>query len=186
MSLGIHLDGQCRPEAPDKVYNHNEHGNRAERWGNSNLVNSNWRQVKISHLRQKLKSLRRQFKMAKEEDRSALSELTNIRKRLISLRVEWHRRNGKERAWKRNALIGNPFGFTKKLLGEKWSGHLTCPVEEIDNHLLTTFSDTLRDLDLGPCRDLVEPPEPGTQFDSVETTLKEWEDCNWRKTQKTS
>ncbi|RXN22987.1 reverse transcriptase [Labeo rohita] len=117
----------------------------AERFGveerrDSNPAKLNRREAKISQLRQELKSLRCQFKMAKEEERTALSELTNIiRKRLISLRrAEWHRRRGKERARKRSAFIGNPFGFTKKLLGQKRSGHLACPVEEIDNHLHAT------------------------------------------------
>ncbi|XDV27663.1 hypothetical protein PO909_031163 [Leuciscus waleckii] len=150
-----------------------------ERRGDSNPAKLNRREAKISQLRQELKSLRRQFKMAKEEERTALSELTNIiRKRLISLRrAERHRRKGKERARKRSAFIGNPFGFIKKLLGQKRSGHLACPVEEIDNHLHATFSDTLRDHDLGPCRDLVAPPEPGTQFDCAEPTLKEVEEA---------
>lgn len=35
----------------------------------------------------------------------------------------------------------------------------------------------MRDHDLGPCRDLVAPPEPGTQFDSAEPTLKEVEEA---------
>lgn len=146
-----------------------------ERRGDRNPAKLNRGEVKISQLRQELKSLRRQFKMAKEEERMALSELTNIiRKRLISLRrTEWHRRKGKERARKRSAFIGNPFGFTKKLLGQKRSGHLACPVEEIDNHLHATFSDTLRDLDLGPCRDLVV----STQFNSTEPTMKEVEEA---------
>lgn len=150
-----------------------------ERRGDRNPAKLNRREAKISQLRQELKSLRRQFKMAKEEERTALSELTNIiRKRLISLRrAERHRRKGKERARKRSAFIGNPFSFIKKLLGQKRSGHLACPVEEIDNHLHATFSDTLRDHDLEPCRDLVAPPEPGIQFDSAEPTLKEVEEA---------
>ncbi|XP_070689483.1 uncharacterized protein [Pempheris klunzingeri] len=88
-------------------------------------------------LRQELKSLRCQFKAAKEEERPALSELTNIvRKKLITLRrAEWHRRKGKERARKQSAFIGNPFAFTKRLLGQKRSSHLACPVGEIDHHL---------------------------------------------------
>ncbi|KAK0152038.1 hypothetical protein N1851_006609 [Merluccius polli] len=140
-----------------------------ERRGDSNPAKLHQREAKISQLRQELKSLRRQFKLAKEEERTALSELTNIiRKRLISLRrAERHRRKGKERARKHSAFIGNPFGFTKKLLGQKRSGHLACPVEKIDNHLHATFSDTLRDHNLGPCRDLVAPVKSlGKIFDS--------------------
>lgn len=145
-----------------------------ERQGASNPAKLNRQEAKISQLRQELKSLNRQFKVAKEDERTALSEPTNIiRKRLISLRkAEWHLRKAKEMARKSNAFIGNPFGFTKKLLGQKRSGHLACPVE-IDHHFHTTFDDTLRDHELGPCREVVAPPEPATQFNSAEPTLME-------------
>lgn len=145
----------------------------------SNPAKPNRREAKISQLRQELKSPRRQFRMAKEEERNALAELTNIiRKRLMSLRrAEQNRRKGKERARQRSAFFGNPFDFAKKLLGQKRSGHLACPVEEIDNHLHATFSDISRDRDLGPCRGLVTPPEPGIQFNSAEPTLTEVEEA---------
>lgn len=56
----------------------------------------NWQEIKISQLRQEQKSLRRQFKAAKEEERTALSELGEIlRRRLITLsQAEWHQRKG--------------------------------------------------------------------------------------------
>ncbi|XP_061896833.1 uncharacterized protein LOC133645919 [Entelurus aequoreus] len=140
-----------------------------------NPAKLNRREVKISELRQELKSLRRQFKAAKEEERTPLSELTNIvRKKLITLRrAEWHRRRGKEKARKRSAFIGNPFTFTKRLLGQKRSGHLACPVEEIDHHLNATFSDSSRDQELGPSEALVTPADPVSQFNSDEPTLAE-------------
>lgn len=143
--------------------------------GASNPAKLNRREVKIGQLRQELKSLRCQFKAAKEEERPALSELTNIiRKKLIMLRrAERHRRKGKERAWKRSAFIGNPFAFTKRLLGQKRSGHLACPVEEINQHLNTTFSDTSRDQEPGLCKALVTPAEPVSQFNSAEPTQAE-------------
>ena len=144
-----------RPETPDYVHRHYEHRSRAL-WCSR-------------------KSLRRHFKAAEGEERTALSELTNIlRKRLITLRrAEWHRRKGKERARKRSAFIGNTFIFIKKLLGQKRSGHLSCPVEEINHHLNITFSDAFRDQELGPCKGLVTPPEPATQCNYDEPTLTE-------------
>ncbi|KAK0148843.1 hypothetical protein N1851_010754 [Merluccius polli] len=101
----------------------------------------NNRANKIHQLRQELKSLRRRFKEAREEERGPLAELRNIlRKRLMTLRrAEWHRRRRKERARKRAAFIANPFGFTKQLLGKKRSGQLTCSKAEIDLHLRDTF-----------------------------------------------
>ncbi|TWW68228.1 hypothetical protein D4764_19G0000260 [Takifugu flavidus] len=132
-------------------------------------------ELKISQLRQELKTLKRQFRAAREEERDALSELRQIlRRKLITLRrAEWHRRKGKERAKKRKAFITNPFSFTKRLLGQKKSGNLTCPVEEINHHLNITFSDPLREQDLGPCEALVKQPEPVVQFNTTEPTLKE-------------
>lgn len=135
----------------------------------------NRRELKICHLRQELKTLKRQFRAAKKEERDALSELRHIlRTKLITLRrAEWHRRKGKERARKRKAFITNPFSFTKKLLGQKKSGSLVCPVDEINHHLNITFSDPSREQDLGPCEVLVNPPEPGVQFVTAEPTLNE-------------
>ncbi|XP_062872774.1 uncharacterized protein LOC134334411 [Trichomycterus rosablanca] len=139
----------------------------------------NRRELKISHLRQELKILKRQFRAANEEERGALSELRQIlRSKLITLgRAEWHRRKGKERAKKRKAFITNPFSFTKRLLGQKNSGTLKCSVEDINHHLKTTFSDPLREQDLGPCEALVKPPVPVVQFNTAEPTLKEVKDA---------
>lgn len=75
----------------------------------------NNRASKIHQLRQELKSLRRQYKEAREEERGPLEELCSIiRKKLTTLRrAEWHRRRRKERARKRAAFLANPFGVTK-------------------------------------------------------------------------
>ncbi|KAI8506911.1 hypothetical protein Bbelb_153500 [Branchiostoma belcheri] len=138
-------------------------------------VKPNRREAKIRQHRQELKSLRRRFKVSTGEERAALAELTHsLRGKIRTLRrAEYHRRRGRERARKRSAFISNPFGFTKRLLGQKRSGTLNCSVEEINSYLCTTFSDAARDADLGPCSLLVSSPEPETQFDSTEPTLKE-------------
>ncbi|TWW79888.1 hypothetical protein D4764_10G0009180 [Takifugu flavidus] len=143
-----------------------------ERPARKESARPNRREHKISQLRQELKTLKRQFRAASEEERNALSELRQILRRKLR-RAEWHRRKGKERAKKRKAFITNPFSFTKRLLGQKKSGSLTCPVEEINHHLNITFSDPLREQDLGPCEALVKRPEPVVQFNTTEPTLKE-------------
>lgn len=76
-------------------------------------------------------------------------------------RAEWHTRQRKERARKQAGFLANPFGLTKQQLGQKRSGHLTCPKDEIDHHLRETLSDEARDLDLGHCKALIIPPAPG-------------------------
>lgn len=50
---------------------------------------------------------------------------------------------------------------------------LTYPIVEINHHLSITFSDPLREQDLGPCEALVNPPEPVVQFNITDPTLKE-------------
>ena len=37
------------------------------------------------------------------------------------------------------AFIENPFGFTKKLLGQKSDGNLVCSNEELELHLQNTY-----------------------------------------------
>lgn len=64
----------------------------------------------------------------------------------------------------------NPFGITKKLLGEKHSGQLSCPEEDINRHLRNTYG--MREQDLGHCEALIRPPEPCTLFNTSEPTLK--------------
>lgn len=97
-----------------------------------------------------------------------------VRRRLTTLRwAEWHRKKVKERARKRKAFISNPFGFTKRLLGQKKSGNLMCTADEMNYHLRVTFSDSAREQDLGPCEKLIKPPEPAAQFNISGPTLKE-------------
>ncbi|XP_073731592.1 uncharacterized protein [Misgurnus anguillicaudatus] len=139
------------------------------------VAEPNRREVKISQLRSELRLLRRQFKAARDEEKAGLAELRHtLRKRLTTLRrAEWHRRRGKERVRKRVAFISNPFGFTKKILGQKRSGQLECTEEEVNKHLSATYSDSARDKDLGPCKKLITPPEPTSTFNTREPTLKE-------------
>lgn len=81
----------------------------------------NQREVKISQLRQDLRSLKRQYKAAKEEERMALAELREVvRRRLTTLRqAEWHRKKGKERDRKCRAFISNPFASLRDSWGRR-------------------------------------------------------------------
>ena len=135
----------------------------------------NRRATAIRSLRKELKDLTRQYKRAREEEKAALSQLRSIiRKKLTGLRrAEWHRRRARERTRKRAAFISNPFGFTKKLLGQKRNGQLKCSKGEIDSHLASTYGDDRRDDNLGPCPTLISVPDPTTSFNEKEPTLKE-------------
>ncbi len=88
-------------------------------------------------------------------------------------RAEFYR---KERAGKRGAFLANPFKLTKQLLGQKRAGRLTCSKDAINDHLKTTYSDSIREQPLGPCDALITPPEPSSDFDLKEPHLREVED----------
>nr|XP_055028991.1 uncharacterized protein LOC129418090 [Misgurnus anguillicaudatus]XP_055035306.1 uncharacterized protein LOC129423146 [Misgurnus anguillicaudatus] len=155
----------------------------AERFGikvpkAQNIARPNRRETKISQLRKELKALNRQYKRASEEEKPALTELRDIlRQKLISLRrAERHRRRGRERARKRMAFIANPFSFVKQLLGQKRSGTLQCPKEEVNQYLSDKYSDSRREENLPTCRELPTPPEPSFQFNIKEPTLAEVRD----------
>ncbi|XP_049337547.1 uncharacterized protein LOC125802987 [Astyanax mexicanus] len=141
----------------------------------------NRREARISQLRKELKALKHQYRKSgnQEEERPALVELRSIlRQKLISLRrAECHRKKGRERARKRTAFVANPFGFTKRLLGQKQNGTLVCPKEEMDQHLCDTYSDRRREEELPPCRELIIPPDPSVQFNIKEPTLAEVRDA---------
>lgn len=91
-----------------------------ERKEKKGISKENRRELKIKQFRSELKTLRKQYKIAKPEERQPLRELRDlIRLKMKSLRrAEWHRRRRKERAKKRMAFLSNPFNFTKNLLGE--------------------------------------------------------------------
>lgn len=137
--------------------------------------NPNRREQKITQLRQELRKLRSQYRKASEVDKAALAELRSVvRGRLTTLRcAEWHWRRGREKARKCSAFILNAFVFTKKLLGQKRSGHLSCPEEEVNLFLSNTYRDRMRERDLGHCDTLISPPQPSSSFNIKEPTLKE-------------
>ncbi|XP_053183947.1 LOW QUALITY PROTEIN: uncharacterized protein LOC128367182 [Scomber japonicus] len=135
----------------------------------------NRRAEEIHQLRKELRKLTKQFKAADEEEKPPLAELQHtIRKRLMTLRrAEWHRRRRIERARKRTSFLSDPFGFTKRLLGQKRSGRLDCSKEEVDHFLHNTLSDPDREQELGQQAALVDVPTPLVEFNISEPTWKE-------------
>lgn len=59
------------------------------------------------------------------------------------------------------------------MLGQKRSGVLIGPDEVVSRDLSDTYSDSCREKVLAPCRELITPPTPFTQFNIKETTLAE-------------
>lgn len=139
------------------------------------LHSKNHREERIHNIRQEMKTLKRQYKQAGDEERTGLAQLMCILRKKIRIlrRAEWHRRRRRERARRRAAFITNPFKFTKELLGQKRSGQLVCTKEEIDHHLKETYSDPAREQELGECSTLIDPVGPSVQFNMAELQLKE-------------
>ena len=100
-------------------------------------------------------------------EQTPIAELRDIvRDKLTKLRrAECHR--------KRTAFIANPFGFAKMLLGDKRSGRLNCPVEEVNSYLNGTLSDPERNKNLGDNELLIIPEPPASEFDLREPSWKE-------------
>ena len=135
----------------------------------------NRRAEKIKKIRGELRSLKKQHAATGSEVRPALEELRGLlRVKLKALRrAEWHKQRGKERARKRTNFIANLFGFARKLLGDKRSGILESPVEEINAHLSNTFSDPSRDVELVNINSLISPEPPSVEFNDKPPTWKE-------------
>lgn len=70
--------------------------------------------------------------------------------------AECPRRRGKKEVHKHSTFIANPYRFTKKLLGQKHRGHMSCPEDGINCYM--------REQDLGQCAALISPPETSTLF----------------------
>ena len=130
---------------------------------------------KNKKIRGELRSLKKQHVAAGPEVWPALEEIRGLLRAKIKAirRAEWHRRRGDERVRKRTNFIANPFGFARKLLGDKRSGMLESPEEEINAHLSNTFSDPSRDVELGNINSLISPEQPSVEFNDKPPTWKE-------------
>ena len=70
-------------------------------------------------------------------------------------------------------LHSKPFQFTKKLLWDKQSGRLSCPQQEVEDHLRNTHSSPNREEGLGDPDTLLNPEPLSTGFDDAEHRLQE-------------
>lgn len=80
----------------------------------------------------------KQYKGAREGDKATLAALRNTEEGAGP--PHWHRSMGRDRARKWGVFGANLFQFTKKLLGQNWSGHLACLKEEMDCFLNSTYT----------------------------------------------
>ncbi|CAM4733730.1 unnamed protein product [Leuciscus chuanchicus] len=108
------------------------------------------RQRQIKELREELKTLKRRWREASDEERAALNEISReMRKRLIQLRsAETTREKQREKRRKRKAFFNNPFQFTADLLGKPKGGTLSCAKEEIEDSVAAAHGDSSRSIPL--------------------------------------
>ncbi|RXN33230.1 reverse transcriptase [Labeo rohita] len=107
-----------------------------------------------------------------------MTELRNIGqgKLTTTRRAEWHRKRSKERARRRAEFIANPFGLTRRLLGQKCSGRLNYTPDEVNKYLSTSYSDIARDQDLEEAEEAEE-----AEGEDVEVKKLEEEDVEVKK-----
>ena len=137
----------------------------------------NRRENDIRQLRSDIKRLRKRFRTSLEEEKPAIAELTAVnREKLRSLRrAENHRRNRRERRRKRARFTSNPFRYVSKMLGDKRSGNLDKPKEEVEEYLRLTHSDPNRNDDLEENDTVMRPSDPSTPFDDSLLKFKEFQ-----------
>ena len=134
----------------------------------------NRRAKKVQDLRRELRALKKKYKQASDGEHQPLTDLREIfRAKLTTIRkAEWHRRRRKERARKRTSFLTDPFGFAKKLLGDKRSGQLNYPTEDLNTYLRDHLSDPEMDKELGNLKAVIRPHQLTTKFDLEEPSLK--------------
>ncbi|CAC5377735.1 unnamed protein product [Mytilus coruscus] len=135
-------------------------GIEEQKKGKSQAMKENRRVSEIAKLRREQRNLTKCYKKAEGKNTNA-EESRELKK------------EPKERARKRSQLTANPFGFIKKLLGDKRSGRLDCPKEEVEHYLRDTHSDPDRERDLIDQHRLISLDEPTLEFDMSEPKLHE-------------
>ena len=91
-------------------------------------------------------------------------------------RAERSRKRRRKQAHARNRFLADPYGYTEKLLEQKRSGTLKCPIELVEEHLEKVHSDPQRDEQLSEWSQLLKANDPEVEFDESEPKLKEVKD----------
>ncbi|XP_019617765.1 PREDICTED: uncharacterized protein LOC109465064 [Branchiostoma belcheri] len=148
--------------------------------GRPQINQPNRREREKQRIRKDLEALRKRWKEASQEERDALSSLREeLRVRLRSLsNAERTRKKRRQKEKKRAEFVSNPFRFTKRLLGAKMSGRLTCSKEEAESYLQKTHGDVEREVPLEdrPKDEFPDPEQPTRELDCSELKLAEVKD----------
>ena len=138
-------------------------------------------QKKIKGIRKELRALTKRWKEAnKNGDKleiMGIDELTDQhRQRLKKLRkAECLKRRRKLKERQRKQFFNDPFKFIKGLFDSAKSGTLNVRREDLEEHLKSTYSDSLCEEELGSMSGLINPTEPSVPFNLSEPKLSEVE-----------
>ena len=115
------------------------------------------------------------WKQSSEKEKDGLSIFSDdLRERLKSLRrAESCRKKRRLKQKSRAEFMSDPFKFTKKLLGDKTSGELTCTKKKKKKHLKETHDDLRREEELSECQLITAPEEAQLEFDEREPRWEE-------------
>lgn len=104
------------------------------------------RQRDLVQLRREKRELRKQWKAAPPEDVEGLKILfEDLKKRCRDLqRIERRHRGRKESKKEREQFLKNPYETAKKLFTETRSGKMKCTKDEVDTHVIDTYSDPMK------------------------------------------
>ena len=135
----------------------------------------NRRQRLISDIRAELRTLRRAFRTARDEENIGLKQLRDEQRReLLTLRqAERTRTKRRKRERTRAAFISNPYKFSKTILDKETSGELVSSMGEIQQFLRATHSDPCRNEPLGNCSRIEPEAQPTTPLEMKEPTFAE-------------
>ena len=82
---------------------------------------------------------------------------------------------GGKRESQEGTIKPTPFGFTKRLLGDKRIGRLQCSTEEVNLFLQQSLSYPMREQDMDANRAVINPTPSTIKFNLRELSLKEVE-----------
>ena len=135
----------------------------------------NRRQQQIMEIRKELRSIKKLYRKASDEEKEGLQQVRNtLREKLNTRRkAEQIRKKKKEKERQRKRFITNPYQFSKGLLDKERSGMLQSSLDEVQQHLHKVHSDSEKEVPLGDCSLLDPANPPETRMNMREPTFSE-------------
>ena len=137
-------------------------------------------QKEIKGIRKELRALTKRWKAVnKNGDKLEIMGINELRdqcrQRLKKLRKAEHLKRRKLRERQRMQFFDDPFKFIKGLFDSAKSGTLNVRREDLEEHLKSTYLDSLHEEELGSMLGLINPTKPVVPFNLSEPKLSEVE-----------